>query len=71
VNDHRKGTLKTVTPLNDFELFVTAETDSQTQVPTTSGAFVIMAPGTCSPEDFEGGPDAAGRVSVRGAFVVL
>jgi hypothetical protein len=34
VNDHRKGTLKTVTPLNDFELFVTAETDSQTQVPT-------------------------------------
>ena len=34
VNDHRKGTLKTVTPLREFELFVTAETDSQTQVPT-------------------------------------
>ncbi|MDR3671333.1 MAG: hypothetical protein P4L36_10825 [Holophaga sp.] len=34
VNDRRKGTLKTVTPLHAFELFVTAETDGQIQAPT-------------------------------------
>jgi hypothetical protein len=34
VNGNRKGTLKTVTPLHTFELFVTAEASGQVQAPT-------------------------------------
>jgi len=34
VNASRKGTLKTVTPLHAFELFVTAEANGQIQAPT-------------------------------------
>jgi len=34
VDDHRKGTLKTVTPLHTFQLFVTAEASGQVQTPT-------------------------------------
>jgi hypothetical protein len=36
VNDHRKGTLKTVTSLQKFQLFVTAEANGQVQTPTGS-----------------------------------
>jgi len=34
VNDQREGTLKTVTALHDFRLFVTAEAGGQVQTPT-------------------------------------
>ena len=34
VDDKRKGTLRTVTPLHTFRLFVTAEADGQIQTPT-------------------------------------
>jgi hypothetical protein len=34
VNARRKGSLKTVTPLHAFELFVTAEANGQIQAPT-------------------------------------
>ena len=33
VDSHRQGTLKTVTPLHEFRLFVTAEADGQVQAP--------------------------------------
>ena len=34
VDGHRKATLKTITPLHAFRLFVTAEADGQVQQPT-------------------------------------
>jgi len=34
VDKHRKATLRTVTPLHTFRLFVTAEADGQVQMPT-------------------------------------
>ena len=36
VDNHHKGTLKTLTPLRAFQLFVTAEASSQVQAPTGS-----------------------------------
>jgi hypothetical protein len=34
VDNHRKATLKTITPLQTFQLFVTAEASGQVQAPT-------------------------------------
>jgi hypothetical protein len=41
VDNHRKGTLKTITPLQNFQLFVTAEASGQVQAPT--GTRLIWA----------------------------
>jgi hypothetical protein len=41
VDDHRKGTLRTTTPLHSFRLFVTAEADGQVQMPTGTNLLWI------------------------------